>query len=41
MSGPRVGDPIADLSFIRPDGSAVRLSEFSGPLLLIFLRHLQ
>jgi len=41
MPGPRVGDPIDDLSFIRPDGSAVRLSEYSGSLLLIFLRHLR
>ncbi len=41
MPGPRVGDTIADLSFFRPDGSAVLLSDYSGPLLLIFLRHLR
>lgn len=40
MSGPRVGDHVADLAFFRPDGSPVRLSEFPGPLLLVFLRHL-
>lgn len=41
MPGPRVGDHLADLTFLRPDGSAVRLSEFPGPLLLVFLRHLR
>lgn len=40
MPGPRVGDPVADLTFLRPDGATVRLSEFPGPLLLVFLRHL-
>jgi hypothetical protein len=33
--------PPGDLSFLRPDGSEVRLSAFRGrPLLVIFLRHL-
>ena len=41
MPGLDVGDPVADLSFLRPDGAAVRLSELPGPLLLIFLRHLR
>ncbi len=41
MPGPRVGDHVADLTFLRPDGAAVRLSEFPGPLLLVFLRHLR
>ena len=41
MPGPRVGDRVADLTFLRPDGSATRLSEFPGPLLLVFLRHLR
>ena len=36
-----VGDQVADLTFLRPDGTAARLSEFPGPLLLIFLRHLR
>jgi len=37
----RAGDPVGDLTFLRPDGSAVALSSFRGrPLLLIFLRHL-
>ena len=36
------GDTVPDLAFLRPDGSAVRLSEFctSDALLLVFLRHL-
>jgi hypothetical protein len=30
-----------DFTFLRPDGSTVKLSELRrGPLLLIFLRHL-
>jgi hypothetical protein len=36
------GDAIPDLTFLKPDGSPARLSEFltSEYLLLIFLRHL-
>jgi hypothetical protein len=36
------GDTAPDLTFQRPDGSAVRLSEFctSDYLLVVFLRHL-
>lgn len=41
MPGVDVGDRVDDLPFLRPDGTAVRLSEFPGPLLLIFLRHLR
>ena len=41
MPVPRVGDHVADLAFLRPDGSAARLSDFPGPLLLVFLRHLR
>lgn len=41
MPGYRVGDRAVDLAFLRPDGSAVRLSEYPGPLLLVFLRHLR
>jgi hypothetical protein len=41
MPGLNVGDRVADLTFLRPDGTAVRLSEFPGPLLLVFLRHLR
>lgn len=40
MPGLDVGDPVADLSFLRPDGTTTRLSEFPGPLVLVFLRHL-
>ena len=37
---PRVGDQIDDVTLTRPDGNAVRLSEFNaGPLILIFLRY--
>jgi hypothetical protein len=37
----QLGDRIEELTLLRPDGSAIRLSEISGrPLLLIFLRHL-
>lgn len=39
-SGPRVGDRVADLTFLRPSGDAVHLSDYPGPLLLVFLRHL-
>jgi hypothetical protein len=36
-----IGDAIADLTFQRPEGTPLRLSEFAGkPLMLIFLRHL-
>ena len=41
MPGLDVGDRVDDLTFLRPDGTAVRLSEFPGPLLLVFLRHLR
>jgi hypothetical protein len=41
MPGVDVGDRVDDLAFLRPDGTAVRLSEHPGPLLLIFLRHLR
>jgi peroxiredoxin len=36
------GDTVPDFEFLRPDGRAVRLSEFcaSDALLLVFLRHL-
>lgn len=37
---PQIGDPISDLAFLRPDGAAVRLSDYPGRLLLVFLRHL-
>ena len=37
----RIGDHVADLTFLRPDGTTVRLSDFPGSLLLIFLRHLR
>jgi peroxiredoxin len=37
----RLGDAAPECVFQRPDGSAVRLSQFRGkPLVLIFLRHL-
>lgn len=36
-----IGDCVEDLTFQRPDGSAVRLSELHpGSVLLVFLRHL-
>ena len=36
-----LGDRVPELTFQRPDGSAVTLRDFSGkPLLVIFLRHL-
>jgi peroxiredoxin len=36
-----VGDTVPDFTFLRPDGSPLRLAEVPGrPLLLIFLRHL-
>jgi len=35
------GDPVRDFTFLRPDGTPLRLTEFAGkPLVLIFLRHL-
>ena len=35
------GDPVPDLTVLRPDGTPVSLSAFAGkPLLLVFLRHL-
>jgi hypothetical protein len=37
----QVGDAVGDHSLVRPDGGAVRLSDFKDPVLcLIFLRHL-
>jgi peroxiredoxin len=37
----RLGDPVADCTFLRADGSKTRLSEFHAQaLVLIFLRHL-
>jgi len=37
----RIGDPVDDFIFQRPDGSELRLRSFQGkPLVLIFLRHL-
>jgi len=36
-----IGDQVEDLSFLRLDGAVARLSDFPGPLLLIFLRHLR
>jgi len=41
MAGLRVGDHVGELTFLRPDGTTVRLSEFPGVLLVIFLRHLR
>ena len=41
MPGLDVGDHVADLTFLRSEGTAVNLSEFPGPLLLVFLRHLR
>lgn len=36
-----VGDTVTDCTFLRPDATPVKLSEFkSGPLVIIFLRHL-
>ena len=36
----RIGDRVADLTFLRPNGDMVRLSDYPRPLLLVFLRHL-
>lgn len=37
----RIGEPVEDLVFLKPDGSPLPLRTFEGkPLLLIFLRHL-
>jgi hypothetical protein len=41
MAALAVGDRVTDLTFLRPDGTSVVLSEFPGALLLIFLRHLR
>lgn len=41
MSSLSVGDRVPDLTFLRPDGNAVRLAAFPGPLLLVYLRHLR
>lgn len=36
-----IGAEIGELTFLRPDGTELRLSAFRGqPLVLIFLRHL-
>jgi len=35
-----IGNHVPDLTFVRPDGTSVRLSELATPLVLIFLRHL-
>ena len=35
------GEHVDDLTWLRPDGTPVRLSEFGNrPVVLIFLRHL-
>ena len=36
----QIGDRVTGLAFLRPNGDEVRLSDYPGPLLLIFLRHL-
>lgn len=37
----KLGDEVADCTFLRPDETPVRLSDFQGnPLVVIFLRHL-
>lgn len=37
----KLGERVPDLTFLRPDGSTLRLSELTAPVLvLIFLRHL-
>ena len=39
--GSNLGGPVEDFTFLRPDGTPVRLSDFGAPaLLLVFLRHL-
>ncbi len=36
-----LGQTISDLDFLQPDGIPIKLSELhSGPVVLIFLRHL-
>lgn len=36
-----VGDEVGDLTFQKPDGGSIRLSDLTAPtLVLIFLRHL-
>ena len=37
----RLGDPLPELTFLKPDGSSQLLTELQTPLLLIFLRHLR
>jgi hypothetical protein len=37
----RIGDRVADLTFLHPNGDSVQLSSFSTPMLLVFLRHLR
>jgi peroxiredoxin len=37
----RIGDQVGDVELLRPDGTPVGLSEFTGrPLVVVFLRHL-
>jgi peroxiredoxin len=37
----QIGDPVGDVTFLRADGSPLRLADFAGKkTLLIFLRHL-
>ncbi len=37
----RLGDAVPDFTFLRPDGTPLRLAEIAArPLLLVFLRHL-
>ncbi|HEV3255587.1 MAG TPA: hypothetical protein VG013_01780 [Gemmataceae bacterium] len=37
----KIGDAVADCTFLRPDGTPVRLSAFQArALVLVFLRHL-
>jgi hypothetical protein len=37
----KIGDRVAELTFLRPDAGVVTLAAFLGrPLLVIFLRHL-
>lgn len=41
MMAMEIGDEVPDLSSMRPNGTPVRLSEFTAPaVVLIFLRHL-
>ena len=36
----QIGDRVEDLAFLGANGNKARLSDYPGPLLLIFLRHL-